>query len=199
MDEQQMSLLPSSPKPIEEPKKYNVSARGISPDKLVAIRSSSTPAIRKHPGGRPTKYRIEYCQKLISYFDTVPSHETDIITTYGKTEKIETKEVANELPTFERFAANLSVNVDTLYEWGRVHPEFSVSLSRAREMQKHILITNSLKGLYDSRFAIFLATNITDLKNRTITEEMGERKVIVEHRDYVSERQNVIEAETVEP
>ena len=54
---------------------------------------------QKHPGGRPTKYKQEYCQMLIDHMSTGLS--------------------------FESFAAVIKVNRDSLYEWEKVHPDFS--------------------------------------------------------------------------
>lgn len=51
------------------------------------------------PVGRPDKYKPEYCQQLVDHMATGMS--------------------------FESFAANIGVHWDTLYEWCKVHPEFS--------------------------------------------------------------------------
>jgi hypothetical protein len=55
--------------------------------------------------GRPTKYKPEYCQQLIEHMSQGLS--------------------------FETFAAVIDVNDDTLYEWAKVHPEFSDAKKRA--------------------------------------------------------------------
>ena len=51
------------------------------------------------PGGRPTKYKPEYCGLLIEHMATGLS--------------------------FEAFAGVIEVCEDTLYEWAKVQPEFS--------------------------------------------------------------------------
>jgi transposase len=53
----------------------------------------------KHPGGAPTKYKPEYCQRLTEF-------------------------LAQGYP-FEAFAGEINVNPDTVYEWCKVHKEFS--------------------------------------------------------------------------
>lgn len=59
----------------------------------------------KHPGGRPTKYKPEYCELLIEHM--AGGH------------------------SFESFAGrpDVRVNIDTLYEWAKVHPQFSEAKS----------------------------------------------------------------------
>ena len=57
------------------------------------------------PAGRPTKYKPEYCEKLIKHM--------------------------TEGYSFESFAAIADCCVDTLNEWAKVHPEFSAAKKRA--------------------------------------------------------------------
>lgn len=58
--------------------------------------------------GRPTLYKDEYCDLIL-----------DLTENYG-------------LSVYE-LAMRLKVNVDTLYEWEKHHPEFSEAFTRARD------------------------------------------------------------------
>ncbi len=60
----------------------------------------------KNKGGRPSKYKPEYCAALI-------------------------KHMGVDLLSYETFAAIVKVNVDTLYQWEGVHPEFSEAKKQA--------------------------------------------------------------------
>jgi hypothetical protein len=60
----------------------------------------------KHPGGRPTLYRREYCRRVI--------------------------ELMSEGRSLEGCAALLGVHPDTLTEWQKVHLEFSVAVRAGR-------------------------------------------------------------------
>ena len=60
----------------------------------------------KHPGGRPTSYRPEFCQRVI--------------------------ELMSEGRSLEGCAALLGVHPDSLYEWQKVHPQFSVAVRAGR-------------------------------------------------------------------
>ena len=56
---------------------------------------------------RPTEYKQEFCDQVIEY---------------GKQGK-----------SITWMAAELDVHKDTLYEWAKVHPEFSDAITRARQ------------------------------------------------------------------
>jgi hypothetical protein len=58
------------------------------------------------PGGQPTKYTADMPDKLIAAMES------------GK--------------SAVRFAKDVRVHVDTLYEWAKVHPEFSDAFRKAR-------------------------------------------------------------------
>src|ERR1700761_9858686 len=117
------------------------------------------------PIGRPTKYKPQYCEELIDFFDVEPYKEIERKTQDRKTGREYTDFVDHpvDLPTFERFAHKIGVDTDTLVECahgtfpdghkkeGQLrHPDFSVAYSRAKALQKDILVTNGLQGLYPS-------------------------------------------------
>lgn len=126
--------------------------------------------------GRPTKYKPGYCQEIVKFFSKEPYTEKELkhYQDDGETIKwIDYKEVANDIPFFSDFAASIGVNDDTLQNWTKKHPDFFGAYMRAKELQKQFLITNGLKGLYNPRFAIFTATNITDMQDKKEHEISG--------------------------
>ena len=70
--------------------------------------------------GQPTKYKKEYCQKLVDFMAQGYS--------------------------FEAFAGHVSVDRDTIYEWANVHKEFSdakkEAFSKSREFWEQIALKN---------------------------------------------------------
>ena len=143
----------------------------------------------KNTRGQPTKYRPDYCEQMIDYFDKKPGHDERIETKSGD---IKVVYIAHDLPTLAGFACHIGVHRDTLHEWANktdeegelVHPEFSDAYKRAKDYQEHILITNGLKGGYQSNFAIFTAKNVLGWRDKSdldiiapvdqrITEEMS--------------------------
>ncbi|MGE0132076.1 MAG: hypothetical protein AB7U82_28675 [Blastocatellales bacterium] len=126
----------------------------------------------KHKGGRPSKYKPEYCQKLIEFFDIEP-YEDKPLEHYGKDGEvkwIDYKRMANKLPTLRGFAKHIEVDISTVYNWisekhASFQQEFLDAFTQAKELQKWFLIENGLNGCYNPMFAIFTAKNITDMRD----------------------------------
>lgn len=116
--------------------------------------------------GRPTKYKEEYCQQIIDFFDR-PLFEEKEVSSFEKGRTVIRKiSVPCLLPTIERFCLNIGIHKDTLYEWVKVHPDFSDSLRRAQQAQQEILVQHGLTGLYKEGFAKFVGVNYTNLKDK---------------------------------
>lgn len=133
-------------------------------------------------GGRPSKYKRQYCEDIIKFFDVEPWQMREVVVTLRSGATVE-KDVRYpaRLPTLERFAHSIDVNDDTLVEWAKAadedgklkHPEFSAAYARAKALQKDILVENGLQGLYNGPFAIFVAQNFTDMKQKEEHEHTG--------------------------
>lgn len=139
----------------------------------------------KHPGGRPTKYKREYCEALIDFFDVEPYEDVDIDHyKEGKVAWRDSKRVANKLPTLWAFAKSVGVGYSTVRDWLRENhasyqAKFSVAFTQAEEARKDFLIQNGLQGLYPPASFVFVATNLTDMRNKQevdhgVTDELGD-------------------------
>lgn len=126
--------------------------------------------------GRPTKYKSEYCEKLIKFFDVEPYEERELphYDKDGNVKWTDYKRMANKLPTLRNFAKSLKVNLSTPYEWIKKHKEFSNAFTQAQELRKWFLIENGLNGCYNPAFAIFVAKNITDMRDKQEIEHTVE-------------------------
>ena len=128
-----------------------------------------------HAGGRPTKYKPEYCQQLIAYMTQEPWEEVEVTHTNRKGETwTETKLRPRPIRFLTVFAHEIGVTRDTLAEWYRVHPEFSDAYTRAREMQAEHLLQCGFMGLSDPTMTKFAAVNLTDLSDRSQVEHSGQ-------------------------
>lgn len=61
-----------------------------------------------------------------------------------------------DFPTIERLAMILGVGTRTIYDWETVYPDFSQTLEKLRDAQRHLLVTNGLNDKWNARFATFL-------------------------------------------
>lgn len=107
-------------------------------------------------GGRPSKYKPEYCDKIIEHFDITPF--SDKVSIHGP--------IPNLFPTFERFAHSIGVHRDTLHEWCTKHKEFSDAYKRAHDLQFAVYQEGVMSKAWNSTFAIFLGKNIFDLVDK---------------------------------
>jgi len=85
--------------------------------------------------GRPSLYRQEYCEQVINFMATGRS--------------------------LTAFAGSIRVSLDAVYDWIRVHPEFSEAVSRARPARVKWLedkLLKSRKGA-ETTAAIFALKN----------------------------------------
>jgi hypothetical protein len=124
--------------------------------------------------GQPTKYKPEYAQMMLDYFDIQPYEVNE-----------DGKLKGNRMPTLERFAIQIDVDPNCLYTWANakdennelLYPEFFSTYNKCKAMQKDILVTNGLLGNYVSNFAIFVATNFTDMASKSEVDNTsgGER------------------------
>ena len=131
--------------------------------------------------GRPTKYDEKYCEQIIDYFK-VPPTIVDYKREYYRdgTLKSEFPIIrGNTFPTFQGFADEIDVNIDTLNEWGKVHPEFSEAYTRAKQLQESIWLTNGMNNLYNAQFAQFFGKNCLGYKDKSEVETSGENKLDV--------------------
>ena len=121
-----------------------------------------------HPGGRPTKYRPEYCEEIIEYFER-PPQRIEYKREYnhdGSIKKEEPITLGAEFPSLAGFAAKIGVDKLTLLRWKDEHKEFCSAYTRAKEIQENIWLINGMGGQYNSQFAQFFGKNCLGYKDK---------------------------------
>ena len=115
--------------------------------------------------GRPSKYKPEYAtDEFIALF-------------------IEHCKDKEELVSHCGLAVYLNVCEDTIYEWKKVHKEFSVSLKKIKQISKNMLINNGLSGKYNSKICgLILSANHGVIERKEqVVGITGELKEFIEY------------------
>lgn len=104
--------------------------------------------------GRPSSYRPEYCARLLQYFSGKISY------TLNTTDKGSQQVMpGSELSTFQGFAAEIGVTVDTLLDWTQQFPEFFQAYTQARQLQADQIMRATFSQACPPNFAALLLSN----------------------------------------
>lgn len=121
---------------------------------------------KKHPGGRPTKYKPEYCQDLIDYF-RVP-----------RPDPANPQSMAY-FPTLDGWCCTIGITRQTISDWVKVHPEFSHSYDISQQLGRNQLMHGGLSEKYNASFAKFVGVNLGMISEHTKTESKVDANVNV--------------------
>lgn len=88
--------------------------------------------------GRPTKYRPEYCESLVRYFDR---KSWCVVTDAKGTQKVMPKD---DIPILDRWCLAIGVSRRTVYDWIKTIPEFADAHDTAMGLQKAFLIESGI-------------------------------------------------------
>jgi len=134
---------------------------------------------QKHAGGRPTKYKPEYCEKLIEFFDIEPWEERKI-PHYKNGEVVWTdiKILPVRMPTLRGFAKSIDISIRAIYNWVDLksktyQEEFMHAFAHAKEIRKDWLVDVGLSGSAPPASFKFVAVNVTDMTDKTEHELTG--------------------------
>lgn len=136
---------------------------------------------RAKKNGRPTKYRKEFCEQLIKFFDIEPWEEREI-PHYDKSGNkdeegnriviwTDIKIIPARMPTLRGFAKKIGVNIRVVYRWiekgnAVYKKEFSHAFTHAKEIRKDWLIDLGLSGSAPPASFKFVAVNVTDMRDQ---------------------------------
>lgn len=121
--------------------------------------------------GRPSEYKPYYVKRLLKFFK---KERTKII--YEKfyykngDEKEKEVEVANELPTIEGFCIEQKIGKGTFHRWVKANKEFRNAYKKCKIIEEEFWKQNSLRGLYNPAFTIFLGKNVFGWKDKKETD-----------------------------
>ena len=138
-----------------------------------------TKQIVRNPLGRPPKYRPEYAQQLIDFFENAPLDEYEEREVDGVTERVLVKK--GYFPTLARFAVSCGVCQITLRNWAEakdmddvtpLYPEFFTAYRQAQSMQEVVLAEGYTSGQWaNASFGALIAKNLTTWKDKQELEQ----------------------------
>lgn len=79
------------------------------------------------PAGQPTKYKPEYCERVVEYM--------------------------KEGASMHEVALDLDVHIDTIYEWIKVHPKFSEAIKKGKAFSEGWWKKKGRDSLNDNTFS----------------------------------------------
>ena len=136
--------------------------------------------------GRPSKYKPEFCEMMIDYFNREDYivREKQVATASGRKVTMDSVE-ASDYPSFYGFAAFIRVNIDTLHEWKKVHPDFSDAYAECKAIQARLILTHAMNGNYNASFAKFMLINNFGMKDKIESDinQTSEIKISSEDAD----------------
>lgn len=119
--------------------------------------------------GRPTKWTPGLNDRMVGFFQGEAYREIQRLN--PKTGAEYSEFVANKLPFFGEFERKEGIYHGSLAEWAKPenaskYPGFANAYKHCKELQKEFLSQNALMGLTNPTFSIFLAKNITDMRDQ---------------------------------
>lgn len=123
----------------------------------------------KRGRGRPSKYRKEYCELLVSHMEGGLS--------------------------FESFAAEVGVIPDTLYEWVKKHPEFSDAKKRGWALSQLFWEKIGIAGATGRIRGFNAASWIFNMKNRFKWRDLQPEEQAQQQSDNVKDAMRALDEE----
>jgi len=124
--------------------------------------------------GRPTDYSKEILIKTREYLDLCEDSIIEYHKTRGDKSDTYDRIVKVKLPSIEGLAFHLKINRDTIYEWCKVHKEFSDIIEELKAKQAEELINKGLSGDYNPTIAKVLLTKHGYREGTELTGADGE-------------------------
>lgn len=138
-----------------------------------------TKQIVRNPLGRPPKYRPEYAQQLIDFFENAPLDEYEDREVDGVMTRVLVRK--GFFPTLARFAVSCGVCQITLRNWAEakdmddvtpLYPEFFTAYRQAQAMQEVVLAEGYTSGQWaNASFGALIAKNLTTWKDKQEVEQ----------------------------
>ena len=134
--------------------------------------------------GRKTEYHDGIPEQMLGDFQESPQTVTAPVLVVmeegagrGRSQRQEVRTICAEMPTFERFGLSLGVTYSTLRAWAGKYPEMGEAWEMCKMVQKDFLLQGLTSGRIPPQAGIFVAKNVTDMTDETVTVTKAEMPV----------------------
>jgi len=160
----------SEPKAPKSPEQETPKAEQIAPKSKQATTKNTSFKL-----GRPSKYTPRFCKSIIDYFtqDLYYNRVKSQITQKNGSIVKNYEQVPNPPKFLSDFAYSIGVDVKTLNNWSKQFPDFFLAFMRVKQMSQNHIVALANMGLYNSNFAQFTMTNISDWRFKKDIELSG--------------------------
>lgn len=178
MEETQVTL------PTKPPKKRSTKGGSTPRCKLGHLHCKVTDgSCSVYKAGAPDKWNPEINRKLIKYFDVQEFSEERTVSTTKSGET--TERIPKIMPQFFRFEMDNDLSIGLLSKWAQEEqdlidekqepkrPGFLQAYQMAKDLQANFLVQVGMQGITPPASFIFIAKNITKMKDKVETEVSG--------------------------
>lgn len=117
----------------------------------------------KNAGGRPTKYKPEYCKAIVEFF---AKGGPVVFKPMIEDKQVIDHPLGNLPVLLQHFADHIGVCLDTLDEWKKIYPMFSEAYKKALKIQESQMLSGGLAGVYNPAVCIFALKNCHNWKDK---------------------------------
>jgi len=139
--------------------------------------------------GRPSKFKPEYCELLVSFCDIAPWIAKDMTITKSDGTQIDKTELEpSDMPFYIDFCKKIGIDYSTFENWKakenvEKYPGFFRAYQKAEKLREKILVQNGLRGLYSPAFAIFTAKNLFGWRDRSEVDLGAKDSLLEAYKD----------------
>lgn len=127
-----------------------------------------------------SKYRPEFCQKILEYFDQPNTKEVKVvIQTRGGGTLTKTENQGVPPRQMSAFARSVGVTGhETLVRWAAKYPEFKRAYKQAKDMIREQILESGTMGHWNAQFTKLYAVNETDMRDKTAVDVTSENRAL---------------------
>lgn len=136
--------------------------------------------------GRPSKYRAEFCETIIDYFEAPLKRVQEPECRENPDGEMVEVQVIVRPATLYGFAAQCGVGYTTLLDWEKNHPDFAEAMGQARALQGDLTVQMGAIGGFKTGFATLMMKNNHQWSDQLALQTSGSLHITIDEQDAKS-------------